>query len=96
MTEINNIELNNIDVEQLDNLIIGRVEPRIYAFTTHTIPNYLKVGDTYRPIQTRLNEWRKFFPSLEKTFEEVAKVDTKLTPHLHAYSVANANQNIFW
>lgn len=75
MTEINNIEINNIDVEQLNNLIIGRVEPRIYAFTTHTIPNYLKVGDTYRPIQTRLNEWRRLFPSLEKTFEDVAKVD---------------------
>ena len=75
MTEINSIEINSIDVEQLNQLIIGRVEPRIYAFTTHTIPNYLKVGDTYRPIQTRLNEWRRLFPSLEKTFEEVAKVD---------------------
>ena len=75
--EINNTEINNIDVEQLNNLIIGRVEPRIYAFTTHTIPNYLKVGDTYRPIQTRLNEWRRFFPKLEKTFEDVAKVNNE-------------------
>ncbi len=66
---------NNINVDILDDLIIGRVEPQIYAFTTETIPNYLKVGDTYRPIEMRLNEWRKHFPNLEKKFEDVAKVD---------------------
>ena len=44
-------ETNNINVDILDDLIIGRVEPQIYAFTTETIPNYLKVGDTYRPIE---------------------------------------------
>lgn len=68
-------ETNNINVDILDDLIIGRVEPQIYAFTTETIPNYLKVGDTYRPIEMRLNEWRKHFPNLEKKFEDVAKVD---------------------
>lgn len=66
---------NKIDVSELDNLIFGRVEPKIYAFTTQTVPNYLKVGDTYRPIESRLDEWRKYFPNLEKKFEEVAKVD---------------------
>jgi hypothetical protein len=68
-------EINKINVDILDELIIGRVEPQIYAFTTETIPNYLKVGDTYRPVETRLNEWRKFFPNLEKKFGNVAKVD---------------------
>jgi Eco57I restriction-modification methylase/Type III restriction enzyme, res subunit len=66
---------NKINVDILDELIIGRVEPQIYAFTTGTIPNYLKVGDTYRPLEIRLNEWRKHFPNLEKKFENVAKVD---------------------
>lgn len=66
---------NNINVDILDGLIIGRVEPQIYAFTTETIPNYLKVGDTYRPIEIRLNEWRKYFPNLEKKYGNVAKVD---------------------
>jgi len=66
---------NNINVGILDDLIIGRVEPQIYAFTTETIPNYLKVGDTYRPIEKRLNEWRKYFPNLEKKFGNIAKVD---------------------
>ena len=68
-------ENNIINVDELNNLIVGRVEPQIYAFTTHTIPNYLKVGDTYRPVEVRLNEWRKHFPNLEKIFEEIAKAD---------------------
>jgi hypothetical protein len=68
-------ESTKIDLEILDEIIVGRVEPKIYAFTTETIPNYLKVGDTYRPIETRLNEWRRHFPNLEKKFEDVAKVD---------------------
>lgn len=66
---------NQIDIQLLEELIIGRVEPHIYAFTTGTVPNYLKVGDTYRPVETRLNEWRKYFPELEKKFKEIAKVD---------------------
>ena len=66
---------SGINIKLLDKIITGRVEPQIYAFTTETIPNYLKVGDTYRPIETRLNEWRKYFPNLEKKFEGVAKVD---------------------
>ena len=68
-------EANTINVAILDEIIIDRVEPQIYAFTTETTPNYLKVGDTYRPIETRLNEWRKYFPNLEKKFGNVAKVD---------------------
>lgn len=71
-------ETNSINVDILDDLIIGRVEPQIYAFTTETIPNYLKVGDTYRPIEIRLNEWRKYFPNLEKKFGNIAKVDDEI------------------
>ena len=63
-----------IDKTILENIIIGRVEPRIYAFTTNTIPNYLKVGDTYRPVSTRLNEWRAHFPELKKQFEGTARI----------------------
>lgn len=66
---------NKINVDVLNELIIGRVEPQIYAFTTETVPNYLKVGDTYRPLEVRLNEWRKHFPKLVKKFGDVAKVD---------------------
>jgi Eco57I restriction-modification methylase/Type III restriction enzyme, res subunit/T5orf172 domain len=70
-------QLNEINVSVLNELIVGRVEPHIYAFSTETVPNYLKVGDTYRPLETRLNEWRKYFPNLEKQFSEVAKADNE-------------------
>ncbi len=62
------------DLSQLDKIIIGRVEPHIYAFTTNTIPNYLKVGDTYRPVERRLKEWEVHFPNLVKQFEGTAKL----------------------
>ena len=66
---------NNKNTDVLNDLIIGRVEPQIYAFTTETVPSYLKVGDTYRPLEIRLNEWRKHFPKLVMKFRDVAKVD---------------------
>lgn len=64
-----------IDKTILDGIIIGRVEPHIYAFSTNTIPNYLKVGDTYRPVSVRLKEWEGHYPNLEKIFEGEAKID---------------------
>ena len=67
------MKIEAIDV--LDRIIIGRVDPHIYAFTTNTVPNYLKVGDTYRPVSQRLNEWRVFFPELEKQYENKAIID---------------------
>lgn len=66
---------NTINLNLLDNLIYGRVEPQLYAFTTETIPNYLKIGDTYRPVDKRLNEWKKFFPNLERKYTTVAKIN---------------------
>ena len=57
--------MTSFNTDILDNLIIGRIEPHIYAFTTNTVPNYLKVGDTYRPVNVRLDEWRDYFPNLE-------------------------------
>lgn len=60
---------------KLDSLIRGRVDPYIYAFETNTVPNFLKVGDTYRPVEVRLDEWRKFYSDLKKKYEHIAKVD---------------------
>jgi len=71
MSKIKNLK----DTDVADNLIYGRQDPKIYAFTTETAPNYLKVGDTYRPLEVRLNEWREHFPKLEKQFVDIAKVD---------------------
>lgn len=65
----------NIDNDEvLASTIYGRVEPKIYAFETHTVPNYLKVGDTFRPVKVRLAEWRSLFPDLEQRLEKSARI----------------------
>ncbi len=64
-----------IDTTTLDNIIVGRVDPHIYAFTTETVPNYLKVGDTYRRVDVRLNEWRRYFANLKLQCEYKAKTE---------------------
>lgn len=64
-----------IDTTILDNIIVGRVEPYIYAFSTETVPNYLKVGDTSRGVRVRLDEWRKIFPNLVQQYEHSAQID---------------------
>lgn len=64
-----------IDTTILDDIIVGRVEPYIYAFSTETVPNYLKVGDTSRGVRVRLDEWRKIFPNLIQQYEHSAQID---------------------
>ena len=66
---------SKIDTTILDNIIVGRVEPYIYAFSTETVPNYLKVGDTSRSVRVRLDEWRKIFPNLIQQYEHSAQID---------------------
>ncbi len=66
------------DIEKLDKLIEGRIEPHIYAFSTNTIPNYLKVGDTYRSVSVRLNEWRRYFPDLKEEYKNKAIVNDEV------------------
>lgn len=63
------------DTTLLDNIIIGRVDPHIYAFSTGTVPNYLKVGDTSRGVRVRLEEWKKIFPNLIRQYEHTALID---------------------
>ena len=64
-----------IETSILDNIIVGRVKPYIYAFSTETVPNYLKVGDTSRGVRMRLDEWRKIFPNLIQQYEHSAQID---------------------
>lgn len=67
--------LSKIDTTILDNIIVGRVEPYIYAFSTETVPNYLKVGDTSRSVRVRLDEWKKIYPNLIQQYEHSAQID---------------------
>ena len=56
-----------IETSVADHIIVGRVEPFIYAFSTKDAPKALKVGDTYRPVAKRLEEWRDKFSDLKKS-----------------------------
>ena len=68
--------MNNIEsIDVLDEIIVGWVTPHIYAFSTNTIPSYLKIGDTYIPVSHRLKEWQEVFPNLEKQYEKEAIIN---------------------
>lgn len=64
-----------METSVLDKIITGRVQPHIYAFRAGTIPDYLKVGDTYRPVEVRLDEWRTRYKLLEEVYREKASVN---------------------
>ncbi|MBR1505014.1 MAG: Eco57I restriction-modification methylase domain-containing protein [Prevotella sp.] len=60
----------------IDSAIGGRVEPHIYAFRTLDVPFFTKVGDTYRPVDVRLDEWRsKYKKGIEELFRGSALVN---------------------
>lgn len=63
----------NLTIEEINDMIEVRSEPHIYAFSTNTIPNYFKVGDTFRPIEKRLDEWRKEYCNLKREFPKKGK-----------------------
>ena len=46
-------------IEIVENNISVRHDQFIYAFSTNTIPNYLKIGDTDRGVDIRIKEWEK-------------------------------------
>lgn len=64
-----------MNTEIVDKIITGRVEPHIYAFKTDTIPSYTKIGDTYRPVNLRLDEWRNKYKNIIKICQESALVN---------------------
>ncbi|MBQ7256614.1 MAG: DEAD/DEAH box helicase family protein [Abditibacteriota bacterium] len=64
--------MSKIDTTKIDEVITGYKEPYIYSFTTETIPNYTKVGDTTQGVNVRLKQWRDIFPNLEKLSEHSA------------------------
>ncbi len=50
---------NEENIKLVEDHIQLRLDPKIYAFSTNTIPNYLKVGDTLRSVDVRITEWEK-------------------------------------
>ncbi|MGA1277602.1 MAG: restriction endonuclease, partial [Candidatus Kapaibacteriota bacterium] len=86
-----------IDTTELNNLIIGRVDPKIYAFSTSDVPDHLKVGDTFRPLHVRLEEWKKHYPCLIKEYEALAKINDTIffRDHaVHQYLISNGKTRL--
>ena len=72
----------------LETIVYGRVEPHIYAFRTKKVPHYTKVGDTYRPTEIRIKEWKdKIRDELTVIFDEPAFADSKGEVYFRDYSV---------
>ena len=61
--------------EIIDKYLTGRIYPEIYAFRTGSIPEYIKVGDTYRGVNVRLNEWRRVYGNLSEIFHHPSLID---------------------
>lgn len=67
-----------IDTTELKKIVVGRVDPHIYSFETNTLPNYLKVGDTYRSVEERLDEWRRHYKDLKEVSRHKATIDDEV------------------
>ena len=50
-------------------VFVGRTNPNIYCFKTPNVPGCLKVGDTFRPVYVRMDEWKKVFGEEVDGFE---------------------------
>lgn len=80
-----------MNTEVLNTVIVGRVEPHIYAFETCSVPNFLKIGDTYRPVYQRLEEWKRRYKNLQKRYDAPAVVEDK---YFRDYSVHSYVENV--
>ena len=92
--------MGTVTINEVENLIEVRSEPHIYVFSTNTIPNYVKVGDTFRPISTRLEEWKeiykdlqRLFPNINSEIEALAKVNDDIYFRDYAIHTYLTNNN---
>ena len=92
--------MGTVTINEVENLIEVRSEPHIYVFSTNTIPNYVKVGDTFRPISTRLGEWKeiykdlqRLFPNINSEIEALAKVNDAIYFRDYAIHTYLTNNN---
>lgn len=64
-----------LDTSELNLIIEDQDEHHLYAFLTGTIPNYLKIGDTNRPVAIRIAEWREHFSELDWVYSRCASLE---------------------
>lgn len=53
-----------VGLKEVNEIFKVKVEHKIYSFYTNTIPDYMKIGDTYRQVAIRLNEWKRVYKNL--------------------------------
>lgn len=91
-----NPEINDLKIVE-DNIEI-RLDNYIYAFSTNTIPNYLKIGDTSKGVTRRIKQWEKILNKrlspqivkITKEYDHPASVkdnEKKLDMYFRDYSV---------
>ena len=86
------------NTELLDQIIVGYVPHRIYAFSTPQSVDYLKIGETSRGVPVRLKEWQSKIADLkhEKDWLAMLPKDTEKQKEffrdfaLHKYFKDNA------
>ena len=89
--------MSDFDDSKIKEIITGRVEPHIYSFQTNTLPNLLKVGDSYRPVEERLDEWRRHYKDLTEVSRHKALVSDNIffrDHSVHKYLEANGTVRI--
>ena len=60
--------------------------PHISAFRTKSVPDYLKVGYTDRPVSVRLKDWGTKYEEIEPVGKWLAKVKSEKVPENERYS----------
>ena len=51
--------MNKENEKIINKFIKDKHEPKVYTFRTDKVPDSLKVGYTYRPVNERISEWRR-------------------------------------
>lgn len=91
-----NVEADDLKI--VEDAIEIRLDNYIYAFSTNTIPNYLKIGDTSKGVNRRIKQWEKILnkrlsPQIVKLTEEynhsasIKNEEKKLDIYFRDYSV---------
>lgn len=89
-------EEENDDLDETT-VIKGRKYPTIYCFTIPELPYALKVGETFRPVSVRMNEWKtKAFNNLKPQKHWSATVNGWVfEDHLvHEYLIDNGEKRL--
>ena len=82
-----NIEADDLKI--VEDAIEIRLDNYIYAFSTNTIPNYLKIGDTSKGVKRRIKQWEKILN--KRLSPQIVKLTEKYN---HSASIKNEEKKL--